>query len=342
MTSSSSPSSAQPVTQPFPSGTGRYAPSPSGDLHLGNLRTAILAWAMARRGGKPFYLRVEDLDRVRPGAAERQIADLAALGLDWDASPGASAARIEGSESTEGKEAGVLYQSTRLAAYEQAVQQLREAGLVYECYCTRREIQEASSAPHGAPGAYPGTCRELTEAQRQERRTQRPPALRLRAECTSYTVQDDFYGAYTGLVDDFVLVRNDGTYAYNLTSVVDDAFVGVEQIVRGDDLLPSAPRQSYLAQLLGLTQPRYAHVPLALNEEGKRLAKRDGAVTLPQLREAGVEIPTILGWIAASIPVYNADGSTHSADVPVPNAAAILERFDPARMASEPWVVRDL
>ncbi|MDU2571301.1 tRNA glutamyl-Q(34) synthetase GluQRS [Rothia mucilaginosa] len=342
MTSSSSPSSAQPVTQPFPSGTGRYAPSPSGDLHLGNLRTAILAWAMARRGGKSFYLRVEDLDRVRPGAAERQIADLAALGLDWEASPGASAERIEGSESTEGKEAGVLYQSTRLAAYEQAVQQLREAGLVYECFCTRREIQEASSAPHGAPGAYPGTCRDLSEDQREERRTQRPPALRLRAECASYTVQDDFYGAYTGLVDDFVLVRNDGTYAYNLTSVVDDAFVGVEQIVRGDDLLPSAPRQSYLAQLLGLTQPRYAHVPLALNEEGKRLAKRDGAVTLPQLREAGVEIPTILGWIAASIPVYNADGSTHSADVPVPNAAAILERFDPARMATEPWVVRDL
>ena len=320
----------------FPSGTGRYAPSPSGDLHLGNLRTAILAWAMARRGGKSFYMRVEDLDRVRPGAAERQIADLAALGLDWNVSPGSAA------ESTEGKEAGVLYQSTRLAAYEQAVQQLREAGLVYECYCTRREIQEASSAPHGAPGAYPGTCRELTEAQREERRTQRPPALRLRAECTSYTVQDDFYGAYTGLVDDFVLVRNDGTYAYNLTSVVDDAFVGVEQIVRGDDLLPSAPRQSYLAQLLGLAQPRYAHVPLALNEEGKRLAKRDGAVTLPQLREAGVEIPTILGWIAASIPVYNADGSAHSADVPVPNAAAILERFDPARMATEPWVVRDL
>lgn len=342
MTSSSSPSSAQPVTQPFPSGTGRYAPSPSGDLHLGNLRTAILAWAMARRGGKSFYLRVEDLDRVRPGAAERQIADLAALGLDWEASPGASAERIEGSESTEGKEAGVLYQSTRLAAYEQAVAQLREANLVYECFCTRREIQEASSAPHGAPGAYPGTCRDLSEDQREERRTQRPPALRLRAECASYTVQDDFYGAYTGLVDDFVLVRNDGTYAYNLTSVVDDAFVGVEQIVRGDDLLPSAPRQSYLAQLLGLAQPRYAHVPLALNEEGKRLAKRDGAVTLPQLRKAGVEIPTILGWIAASIPVYNADGSAHSADVPVPNAAAILERFDPARMASEPWVVRDL
>ena len=320
----------------FPSGTGRYAPSPSGDLHLGNLRTAILAWAMARRGGKPFYMRVEDLDRVRPGAAERQLTDLRAMGLDWDVSPGSAA------ESTEGKEAGVLYQSTRLAAYERAVQHLREAGLVYECYCTRREIQEASSAPHGAPGAYPGTCRNLSEAQREERRAQRPPALRLRAERTSYTVQDDFYGPYTGLVDDFVLVRNDGTYAYNLTSVVDDAFVGVEQIVRGDDLLPSAPRQAYLASLLGLPQPRYAHVPLALNEEGKRLAKRDGAVTLPQLQEAGVTIPEVLGWIAASIPVLDEQGRPHEARVPVPDASAILEHFDPALMSREPWIVRNL
>ena len=320
----------------FPSGTGRYAPSPSGDLHLGNLRTAILAWAMARRGGKPFYVRVEDLDRVRPGAAERQLADLQAMGLDWDVSPGSAA------ESTEGKRAGVLYQSTRLAAYERAVQRLREAGLVYECYCTRREIQEASSAPHGAPGAYPGTCRGLSEAQREERRAQRPPALRLRAERTSYTVHDDFYGPYTGLVDDFVLVRNDGTYAYNLTSVVDDAFVGVEQIVRGDDLLPSAPRQAYLAGLLGLPQPRYAHVPLALNEEGKRLAKRDGAVTLPQLQEAGVTIPEVLGWIAVSIPVPDDSGRPHEARVPVPDASVILERFDPALMSREPWVVRNL
>lgn len=320
----------------FPSGTGRYAPSPSGDLHLGNLRTAILAWAMARRGGKPFYVRVEDLDRVRPGAAERQLANLQAMGLDWDVSPGSAA------ESTEGKRAGVLYQSTRLAAYERAVQRLREAGLVYECYCTRREIQEASSAPHGAPGAYPGTCRGLSEAQREERRAQRPPALRLRAERTSYTVHDDFYGLYTGLVDDFVLVRNDGTYAYNLTSVVDDAFVGVEQIVRGDDLLPSAPRQAYLAGLLGLPQPRYAHVPLALNEEGKRLAKRDGAVTLPQLQEAGVTIPEVLGWIAASIPVLDNSGRPHEARVPVPDASVILERFDPALMSREPWVVRNL
>ena len=320
----------------FPSGTGRYAPSPSGDLHLGNLRTAILAWAMARRGGKPFYVRVEDLDRVRPGAAERQLADLQAMGLDWDISPGSAA------ESTEGKRAGVLYQSTRLAAYERAVQRLREAGLVYECYCTRREIQEASSAPHGAPGAYPGTCRGLSEAQREERRAQRPPALRLRAERTSYTVHDDFYGPYTGLVDDFVLVRNDGTYAYNLTSVVDDAFVGVEQIVRGDDLLPSAPRQAYLAGLLGLPQPRYAHVPLALNEEGKRLAKRDGAVTLPQLQEAGVTIPEVLGWITASIPVLDDSGRPHEGRVPVPDASVILERFDPALMSREPWVVRNL
>ena len=142
---SSLTSSSTPSNMPFPSGTGRYAPSPSGDLHLGNLRTAILAWAMARRGAKPFYLRVEDLDRVRPGAAERQIADLAALGLDWDASPGAPTERIEGAEI---KEAGVLYQSTRLAAYEQAVAQLREANLVYECFCTRRENSGWLRVPH--------------------------------------------------------------------------------------------------------------------------------------------------------------------------------------------------
>ena len=309
----------------FPSGTGRYAPSPSGDLHLGNLRTAILAWAMARRGGKSFYMRVEDLDRVRPGAAERQLADLRAMGLDWDVSPGSAA------ESTEGKEAGVLYQSTRLAAYERAVQQLREAGLVYECYCTRREIQEASSAPHGAPGAYPGTCRGLSEAQREERRAQRPPALRLRAERTSYTVQDDFYGSYTGLVDDFVLVRNDGTYAYNLTSVVDDAFVGVEQIVRGDDLLPSAPRQSYLAGLLGLPQPRYAHVPLALNEEGKRLAKRDGAVTLADLRGLGWSTGDVVAFIGSSLGVPGARCASDIADA--------LGISGLRSLSTKPWVV---
>ena len=147
-------------------GAGRYAPSPSGDLHLGNLRTALLAWALARSTGRGFVLRVEDIDRVRPGAAERQLADLARLGLDWDGPP--------------------LLQSSREAEHRAVVERLTAAGRTYECYCTRREVQAAASAPHGAPGAYPGTCRDLTGEQREARRAElqeqgRVPALRLRA-----------------------------------------------------------------------------------------------------------------------------------------------------------------
>ena len=175
-------------------------------------------------------------------------------------------------------------------------------GAALRCYCTRREILEATSAPHVIPGSYPGTCRNLSDAERESRREIRPPALRLRAEISEFTVQDMFAGEYTGAVDDVVVRRNDGTYAYNLAVVVDDHYQGVTQVVRGDDLLSSAPRQAYLAALLGYEPPHYAHVPLALNTEGKRLAKRDGAVTLKQLRDAGFVEPDILEWIRASIP----------------------------------------
>ena len=330
MTSSSSLSSAQLATLPFPSGTGRYAPSPSGDLHLGNLRTAILAWAMARRGGKPFYLRVEDLDRVRPGAAERQIADLAALGLDWDASPGSAA------ESTEGKEAGVLYQSTRLATYEQAVAQLREAGLVYECYCTRRDIREAASAPHVPPGHYPGTCLTLSESEREEKRAAlaelgRAPALRLAAPSPEWTVFDELHGSYTGAVDHFVVRRADGVPAYNLAAVVDDAYQGVDQVVRGFDLLSQAPAQAQLAHLLGAPEPTYAHVPLALAPSGARLAKRDGAVTLSDLRGLGWSTADIVSFIGASLGVPGARCASDIADA--------LGIAGLRALPTEPWVV---
>ena len=251
---------------------GRYAPSPSGDLHVGNLRTALLAWLCARIAGGSFVMRVEDLDRVQAGAAERQFADLKAVGLDWDEE--------------------VLYQSSRGEGYKQVIASLQEQGLTYECFCTRKEIQSATSAPHAAPGAYPGTCRDLTQEERERRRQERPPAIRLRAERTQYTVVDELHGTFTGDVDDFVLLRNDGTPAYNLAVVVDDHFQGVTQVVRGDDLLPSAPRQAYLANLLGYEAPRYVHVPLVLNREGKRLAKRDGAVTLGQLHDFGVDPTT--------------------------------------------------
>ena len=287
-------------------GAGRFAPSPSGELHIGNLRTAILAWLFARSSGRSFLVRVEDLDRARAGAEEAQLRDLAAVGLTWDAQ--------------------AVRQSERGDVYRDAVHRLQDAGLVYECFCTRREIAEAPRAPHAPEGAYPGTCRNLTEEQRARRRRERPAALRLRAGVDSRTVRDALHGDYTGVVDDLVLLRNDGVPAYNLAVVVDDALQGVDQVVRGEDLLPSTPRQAYLAELLGYPPVEYAHVPLVLNREGRRLAKRDGAVTLAALAEAGWAVPEVVGRILGSLGLP-ADG--------LPQA---LAAFDPARLPREAWI----
>lgn len=298
---------------------GRFAPSPSGDLHLGNLRTALLAWLFARSTGRDFLIRMEDLDRVRPGSAERQLAELAAIGLDWSEP--------------------VVAQSDRLEIYAAVVDDLVAAGETFECFCTRREIQEAPSAPHAPPGAYPGTCRDLTAAQRTVRRRERPAALRLRAPATdtgdgsaapSFTVHDRLHGDYTGEVDDFVLRRGDGTPAYNLAVVVDDAAAGIDQVVRGDDLLASAPRQAYLASRLGYPIPEYSHVPMVLNRHGIRLAKRDGAITLEQLAERGEDASQVLSTMAASLGLAD-DGE------PV-TAALLLRRFAPSALPREPWI----
>jgi glutamyl-tRNA synthetase len=264
-----------------PRGAGRFAPSPSGELHVGNLRTGLLAWLFARSTGRRFLMRIEDLDRARAGAEDAQLRDLAAVGLDWDGE--------------------VVRQTARGALYEAAIARLTAAGLTYECYCTRREIQEAPSAPHAPQGAYPGTCRDLTEGQRARRRADRPAAVRLRAGVTEWAVTDVLHGRYAGLVDDLVLRRNDGVVAYNLAVVVDDAAQGVDQVVRGDDLLPSAPRQAYLAGLLGVPVPEYAHVPLVLNPHGRRLAKRDGAVTLAELSSAGVPPERVTALLLTSL-----------------------------------------
>lgn len=288
------------------SGAGRFAPSPSGELHLGNLRTALLAWLFARSAGRRFLLRVEDLDRARAGAEEVQLRDLAAVGLDWDGE--------------------IVRQTERGALYEEAIARLTAAGLTYECYCTRREIQEAPSAPHSPQGAYPGTCRDFTEAQRARRRAERPAAIRLRASVTDWAVTDVLHGRYSGLVDDFVLRRNDGVVAYNLAVVVDDAAQGVDQVVRGDDLLPSAPRQAYLAGLLGAPVPEYAHVPLVLNPAGRRLAKRDGAVTLAALAAAGVGPEEVTGLLLGSLGL----------PATLPEA---LAAFDPSALPRDPWVL---
>ena len=298
---------------PDVAGAGRYAPSPSGDLHLGNLRTALLAWVLARRGGRAFHLRVEDLDRVQEGAAERQLEDLAALGLDWDGE--------------------VVHQSERGAAHAAAIEALRARDLVYECYCTRREILEAPSAPHAPPGAYPGTCRNLSPTAREAGRARmqelrREPALRLRAEVDSWEVQDLWAGTVRGAVDDLVLRRGDGVVAYNLAVVVDDAAIGVDEVVRGDALLSSAPRQAHLAHLLGLAEPAYAHVPLALNPAGMRLAKRDGAVTLRHRIARGESVAQVVARIGDSLGLPGCRTAAH-----------LLNDFDPASMPRAPWIV---
>lgn len=296
-------------------GAGRYAPSPTGDLHLGNLRTGLLAWLFARSTGRRFLLRFEDLDtgRVRPGVADRQRTDLASLGIDFDPP--------------------LLVQSERAAVYADALTELARGGLTYECYCTRREIAEAASAPHGEPGRYPGTCRELTEAERAERRrTGREPALRIRADRAEVTITDLLHGEVTGLVDDVVVRRNDGVAAYQLAVVVDDGATGVDQVVRGDDLLSSAVTQAWLARQLGLPVPTYAHVPLALNSEGRRLAKRDGAVTLADLAPLGWTADRVLGLLATSL-------NLAEPGEPV-TTTALLHRFDPERLPCTPWIVR--
>jgi glutamyl-tRNA synthetase len=286
-------------------GAGRFAPSPSADLHIGNLRTAALAWMFARSTGRRFLLRVEDLDdRTSADTAARQVADLAAIGVTWDEPP--------------------EYQHQHTARYDAVIDGLHARGLIYECYCSRRDILRAPRAPHAPEGAYPGTCRNLTDAARAERRAEgRPPALRLRSDIGEYTVTDLLHGDYTGVVDDFVLRRGDGVAAYNLAVVVDDATQGVDQVVRGDDLLSSSPRQAYLGSLLGYAPPVYAHVPLVLNGDGNRLAKRDGAVTLGEIgvSEALAQISASLGGPAADL-------------------SELLARFDPALLPREPWIYR--
>lgn len=289
--------------------TGRFAPSPTGALHAGNLRTAMLASLVARAAGEDFIVRMEDLDRSNASAAHerRQLDDLAAVGLDWDGA--------------------VVRQSERFDRYEAAIDALTTAGRTYECFCTRREIREAASAPHGPwpDGAYPGTCRGLTAAERDRRRRERPPALRLRSDHDVVAVVDLLAGAVTGQADDVVLRRNDGVPAYNLAVAVDDAAQGVTTVVRGDDLLESVPRQVVLQRLLGLPSVSYVHVPLVLGADGQRLAKRHGAVTLEDLAAAGVSADRVRLGLAASLgqPVGDA-----------PSQEELVARFDLAAVAA--------
>jgi glutamyl-tRNA synthetase len=311
---------------------GRYAPSPTGVLHLGNLRTALLAWLFARSSGRAFTLRIEDLDqpRVRPGATARMLADLRWLGLDWDEGPDI------------GGPLGPYVQSQREALYATAFARLREAALVYPCYCARSELARIASAPQQEGQGehsprYPGTCRDLTLAQRAEREAAgRRPSWRFRAPDTSIAFTDMLHGNLSEdvatAVGDFIVRRSDGVFAYQLAVVVDDALMGVDQVVRGDDLLHSTARQLALYDALGYPRPvEYAHVPLALDAIGVRLAKRDAATGLDALRAASRTAEEIAGALAASCDLWP-QGTPAT-------PAQVLATFDPAKMIRTPSII---
>jgi glutamyl-tRNA synthetase len=262
---------------------GRFAPSPTGVLHLGNLRTAVAAYASVQAGGGTFLIRFEDLDmhNANMANAQQQLNDLAAIGVIASETP--------------------VVQSERFALYHDAIARLTDAGHTYECFCTRKEVLEAAQAPHGGQVMYPGTCRNLAEAEREQRRSVRPGALRLRAGGATQSFSDHIHGTVTGVVDDVVLRRNDGVPSYNIAVVVDDAMQGVTEVVRGDDLLDVTANQVHLQSLLGYSKPVYGHVPLAVGDDGERLAKRHGAVTLADLAAQGISAAQVREMLWASL-----------------------------------------
>lgn len=279
---------------------GRYAPSPSGPLHLGNLRTALLAWLQARLSDAVYVLRMEDLDlpRMKPGSAEAMLDNLHWLGLDWDEGPGL------------GHHDDLYYQSKRTTYYDQALADLEARGLVYRCYCSRKDIQLAASAPHAGQGMppYPGTCRDLSpaaEAAVKRAKPLRKPAYRFKAPDRTFGFQDRLIGHFEQHlardVGDFVVKRADGLYAYQLAVVIDDGLMGVTDVLRGRDLLDSTPRQMALFEALGFPIPNFWHVPLVMNDQGKRLAKRDGSTGLDVLRAKGLSSTQIIGLLASSL-----------------------------------------
>ena len=269
----------------MPPPVGRLAPSPTGAQHVGNARTYLIAWLSARSRGGVVRLRVEDIDtpRTKPGAAEQALADLRWLGLDWDGDP--------------------VVQTTRLAAHEAALEELKRRELVYPCTCTRADIASAASAPHAGDDGptYPGTCSHRTVA--DAAKLDRPYAWRFRVT-DSPGFDDRFLGPTR--IDlrqaggDFVVWRSFAVPAYQLAVVVDDAAAGVTEVVRGDDLVPSTPRQLLLYRALGLTPPAFAHVPLVVGPDGRRLAKRHGDTRLAALRAAGVTAEALVGLLAWS------------------------------------------
>lgn len=295
---------------------GRFAPSPTGRLHLGNVRSALLGWLWTRSAGGQFLLRIEDLDRgrCRPEHLDALFRDLEYLGIDWDEAP--------------------LFQSQRQPLYDAELERLRASGALYECFCSRAEIARAASAPHGPTDEgplYPGTCRALTPDDHASKQNQgRNAAVRFAPREGEVCFDDALHGRYCQDVrrdvGDFVVRRNDGVASYQLAVVVDDAASQITHVLRGDDLLSSTPRQLLLYEALGYRPPGFAHVPLVMGPDGKRLAKREGAFAVTELREAGVPAERVVGLLA---------GWCGFSSEPV-RAKELIARFQLERVPGEP------
>lgn len=278
----------------------RYAPSPTGLLHLGNARTALLAYAQARTQGGTFVMRVEDLDRQRSRAeyVAANLSELRWLGLSWDEGPDVGGAY------------GPYIQSERFGRYEEALELLERSGNTFPCYLSRKDVQELASAPHGSGSAYGRVQRQQNDALKAQREAEgKTPSLRFRVEKGVLELHDDVLGNVTlnpaEDTGDFVVRRADGEWAYQLAVVVDDSAMHISHILRGDDLLPSTGAQLLLYEALGQTPPRFAHVPLLLDTDGKRMAKRQGSLTLSALREAGVRPERVVRLLGYSLDFQN-------------------------------------
>jgi glutamyl-tRNA synthetase len=306
---------------------GRLAPSPTGAQHVGNARTYLIAWLSARQAGGQVILRIEDIDspRIKPGAAEQACDDLRWLGLDWDVGP--------------------LVQTHHLEAYTLALAELQKQELVYPCTCTRSDVDQAASAPHldHEGPVYPGTCAGRRVADAAGLR-ERPYCWRFRTSTECPAFEDGYLGPtridLRQVGGDFVVWKAartgasaiGATPAYQLAVVVDDAAQGVTEVIRGDDLVPSTPRQLLLYQALGLTPPRFAHVPLVVGLDGRRLAKRHGDTRLSALREAGVKAEALLGLLA-----WSCGWLERSEQI---RARELLPLFRLEAVPPRPWVLR--
>jgi glutamyl-tRNA synthetase len=296
---------------------GRFAPSPTGRLHLGNLRTALVAWLCARAAGSQLLLRIDDLDpdRSRPEHERRQLDDLRRLGIDFDGAP--------------------VRQSDRLERYAAALDELHRSGSTYPCFCTRAEVLAAATAPHGdgVEAPYPGTCAHLAPAVAARRVSAgEPHSIRARAEGARIAFEDSLLGRVEAVVDDFVVRRRDGVAAYNLASPIDESDLDIEEVVRGADLAPTTPRQLWIAARLDLRVPAFTHLPLVVGGDGERLAKRHGASDLDSLAERGLDDAAVRALLAGSLGEAVALDCGSSLD-------RMLATFDRSRLPREPWSV---